>query len=104
MKVGDEVICIKQDQWRGMLTGWFSDGPKYKEELIIADINEEGALCFAEYPLSSRRGYMPRWFRKIEPAKEEFATSEIAEEGIEYFEIERECEPSKITAPQKQEA
>lgn len=52
MKVGDRVLCIKQngEEWVSRKYGKIKEGPIFKQELIITSINKENYLGFTEFP------------------------------------------------------
>ncbi len=63
-KVGDEVICVAptaDGEWIDR-KGAVSDGPKYKDELVVSGLDNEGYLMFKEYKVNE--GYNPAHFRK----------------------------------------
>jgi len=103
MKVGDKVVCIIDwSQWTLM-------GIKLKTGDIytvrnIFDVYGEAYYNFVEVKnhistCGNESGYHYSGFRKIQPKKEELINKEVA--GIGIRRIERECEPSKITAPDR---
>jgi len=49
-KIGDIAVCINQELWGDSITKKSAKGPKFKQQLVITKISENGYLGFDEFP------------------------------------------------------
>lgn len=78
-----KVMCIKDGQWRGKLTGDPAEGPKYGEVVTVVDevtTSDKDVYILQEYP--DARGYAKKRFIPLSDIDETELVSEREAVGV----------------------